>query len=348
MLYVDFSLSDAYKEFELKSPNIRSFLPKDAPIQHDRTTIRYHYTSANALMSILGNSDNEFGKIRFTDARFMNDRSEHLFFVKLLLEYMDKHRKEYPYCQSIISELLLHDHSVDDYTSLRISDFEDFEKDNVMFVKSRHFLFCLCKDFDSLHMWNYYIHNGNYQGYNIGIKLYDFLKSFDAERNDNNDPIRFYCGDVLYSKGKQEKEIEALCKTIEKMKINEGKTPIATQIAMGYLWEYIECYGLFYKDESFSYEKEYRIVIQFELPLAGGSISSYFKENRRGIDYNFFERNGVLVPFLSVPLSKTAVKQITIAPIMENRIASLSMDEFIEANGYNDVKVKQSEIPIRF
>ena len=164
MLYVDFSLSDAYKEFELKSPNIRSFLPKDAPIQHDRTTIRYHYTSANALMSILGNSDNEFGKIRFTDARFMNDRSEHLFFVKLLLEYMDKHRKEYPYCQSIISELLLHDHSVDDYTSLRISDFEDFEKDNVMFVKSRHFLFCLCKDFDSLHMWNYYIHNGNYQG----------------------------------------------------------------------------------------------------------------------------------------------------------------------------------------
>ena len=307
--------------------------------------------SASALMAILSTNNKNYGNVRFTDSRYMNDRSEHLFFVKRLMEYMEHHRMDYPYCQKIINELLLKNHTAEDYTSLRVSEIEETEIGNFLYTNSRHFLFCLSKENDSLHMWNYYIHNGNYQGYNIGIRLYEFLKCFDYktnESNESNDPVSFYCGDVIYKKSKQEKEINALCESIEDFGTKYGNTPYADQFAMAHLWIYIECYGLFFKDESFADEKEYRIVLQFEESLAGSSISSYFKENNRGIDYNFFERNGILVPCLTVPLAKDAVKILTMAPIMESHIASASLQDFLGCNGYNDVEVKQSSIPIRF
>ena len=205
-------------------------------------------------------------------------------------------------------------------------------------------------------MWNYYIHNGNYQGYNIGIHVNDFLKTFANDSSDKSDPIRFYCGDVLYKKADQEKEIEVLCNAIEtfgeKTKPfpdeKNGRFPSNTQLAMAYLWQYIQCCGLFYKDESFADEKEYRIVIQFDRYIANQKVSSFFNSKNTSIKFDFFDRNGVLVPYLSVPLAKEAVKQITMAPTMESRIASISMKEFLESNEYSIVDVKQSTIPIRF
>lgn len=348
MIFLNKSFPDDIKSFDFKSPHIHTFQPKEAHIQPDKKSIRYHYTSANALMTILNAQQNGYGKVRFTDSRFMNDRSEHLFFIKRLLEYIGKHRNNYPFCEEVINKLLLQNHTEDDYISLRVSEIEETKMDVFQYVKSRHFLFCMCNKDDSLQMWNYYIHNGNYQGYNIGIKIFDFLKNFDSETTDNNDPIRFYCGNVLYKKGQQEKEIELLCNFIENFGEKFADTPYAFQFAMARLWMYIDCYGLFFKDERFSEEKEYRIVIQFEEPLAGCSISSYFKSNDRKIEYSFFERNGILVPCLLVPLAQKAVKQITIAPIMENQIAFVSLQEYIEANGYSAVDVKQSTIPIRF
>lgn len=349
MLLLDYSLPNHLKGLSFESKNIRSFQPQDASAQHDRTTTRYHYTSASALMAILGANNNN-GAVRFTDARYMNDRSEHMYFVMLLLEYMEEHRLEYQYCQQVINKLLFEEqpYSLDDYLSLCVPELKDTKMGNYIYKKSRNFLFCLCKNSDSLHMWNYYIHSGNYQGYNLGIKTYSFLKNFDTTSIEENDPIRFYCGDVLYTDRKQKREIEVLCKTIERFGERAGNYPDTLQWAAAYLWQYIECCGLFYKDKSFEDEEEYRIVIQFEGILVGSNISTYFKDVNRGIKYSFFERNGILVPYLSVPLAKEAVTQITMAPIMENRIATLSMEEFLDANGYSEVDVMQSTIPIRF
>lgn len=356
MLLLDFSFSDTLEPFSINSKRIRSFQPHEAKKQRFGKTIRYHYTSANALMAILKGQTKGFGSVRFTDARYMNDRSEHMFFIKCLLEYIDKHRKEYQYCQDIIGDLLLQNHTEKEYLSLSVSELDEFETQDIIFTKTSNFLFCLSKEDDSLHMWNYYIHNGNYQGYNIGIHVNDFLKNFANDSSDKNDPIRFYCGDVIYEKTAQEKEIEILCKAIETFgdktkpfpdeKI--GRFPSNTQLAMAYLWQYIQCCGLFYKDESFADEKEYRIVIQFDRYIANQKVSSFFNSKNTSIKFDFFDRNGVLVPYLSVPLAKEAVKQITMAPTMESRIASISMKEFLESNEYDKVDVEQSTIPIRF
>lgn len=302
-------------------------------------------------MTILNTNKSGFGTVRFTDARFMNDRSEHLFFIKRLLEYMEKHRKEYPFCNEVVNELLLKKHTIEDYITLRVNRIEEPESELISYRTSRHFLFCMCKDNDSLHMWNYYVHNGNYQGYSIGIKIYDFLKCFDISNEDKQDPIRFYCGDVLYKQKKQEEEIEILLNSIEEISQTISKVTdsyLVIQIAMTYLWSYIECCGLFYKDESFSDEKEYRIVIQYDAPLANSTIPSYFETNKQKIQYSYFERNGIIVPCLLVPLAKEAVKQITMAPMLEGQIATASIHDFLETNDYVEVEVKQSAVPIRY
>lgn len=356
MLLLDYSLSDTLEPFSINTNKIRSFQPHEAKKQRHGKFSRYHYTSANALMAILKGQVNGFGSVRFTDARFMNDRSEHMFFIKSLFEFLEKRRTEYQYCQTIVNDLLLNNYSEKDYLSLRVSELEEIEVKNFLFTKSRNFLFCMSNANDSLHMWNYYIHNGNYQGYNIEINVNEFLKSFSSNSDSKADPIRIYCGNVLYEKSSQEKEIEALCNAIElfgektKRFPDEkiGSFPSNSQLAMGYLWLYIEYCGLFYKDQSFSDENEYRIVIQFDEHVAGESISTFFNKKNENINYDFFERNGILVPCLSVPFAKDAVKSITMAPIMENTIAKLSMKEFLEANGYDGIDVNQSTIPIRY
>ncbi len=347
------NLDNTYMQNTLsfQSKNIRSFQPHEAQAQHDRTAIRYHYTSASALMTILKTQNNDYGFVRFTDARYMNDRSEHMFFIKRLLEFMEKHRNDYPHCQEVINELLLKKHTIEEYTSLSISGIEETESELISYRNSRHFLFCMCKESDSLHMWNYYIRNGNYQGYNIGIKIYDFLKSFDHESDEKYDQIRFYCGDVLYKQNKQEEEIDVLCKSIEDIchdQYNSVDKHLLIQIAMAYLWAYIECCGLFYKDESFSDEKEYRIVIQYDVPVAGITLSSFLGANNSRIEYSYFERNGIIVPCLMVPLATDAVKQITMSPMLESQIASASIHDYLETNGYAGVSVRQSSIPIRY
>lgn len=64
-----------------KSGFIQEFQPGDSEREIENT-ILYHYTEANALLSILEN-----GSIRFSDIRYMNDRSETVFFVKRLRKH---------------------------------------------------------------------------------------------------------------------------------------------------------------------------------------------------------------------------------------------------------------------
>ena len=331
----------------------------------DENVVCYHYTSANAMLSILNALDKGYGSIRFTDSHYMNDRSEHMFFIKRLLEFLDKNSEKYPFCQQVINEFLLKKYSIEDFLSLHVSDFGDLfenvettklkqDKESSVFdnlfsrVKSRHFLFCLCRDDDSLHMWNYYLHNGNYQGYNIGIKPLDLLQNLRLPDTEEFDPFLFYYGDVLYTKEQQEKQIKALCNTIESVPKNPNRSNDPLQIGMMILWTYIQCFGLFFKDESFMDEKEFRIVIECHEINQKHDLFTYLRSDKRNIRYTFFERNGILVPCLEIPLAKEAVKQITMAPILESKIAASSVRDFLDWNNYSDVVIKQSAIPIRY
>ena len=83
--------------------------------------------------------------------------------------------------------------------------------------------------------------------------------------------------------------------------------------------------------------------------MAGSDIFTFFNNSDiTNIDFSFFERNGILVPCLNVPIAKNAVKKITMAPMLESKIAPDGIKEYLTINKYKNVEVIQSSIPIRY
>ena len=114
------------------------------------------------------------------------------------------------------------------------------------------------------------------------------------------------------------------------------------------LHRYICSYGMFFKDKSFSDEKEYRVLIEISESRVNNDRKNYANKFNQKIRLDFYERNGMIVPCLMVPFDTSAVKRITMAPIMEKGIAQSGVEEFLKVNNFENVEVKPSEIPIRY
>lgn len=69
-----------------QSHNIKGFSSESNFDESVNKKIVYHYTSPKAFLSILENK-----QVWFTDVRYMNDKSEGKFIVKLLVEFIEKH-----------------------------------------------------------------------------------------------------------------------------------------------------------------------------------------------------------------------------------------------------------------
>ena len=87
-------MRDSNNTFSFNSSLIKSFLPMNGEqsIKQDGKNITYHYTSPEAFLSIVQNQS-----VRFTDVRFLNDKTEGIYFVKALLDFLDKNQGRYPY-----------------------------------------------------------------------------------------------------------------------------------------------------------------------------------------------------------------------------------------------------------
>lgn len=76
-------------ELNFNSRFIQEFTP-DSMAGATESTIVYHYTSPEAFLSIVQGKS-----VRFSDLRYMNDKSESFFFVKRLLEFCDENKEKY-------------------------------------------------------------------------------------------------------------------------------------------------------------------------------------------------------------------------------------------------------------
>lgn len=303
----------------------------------------YHYTSPNAFLSILKNK-----ALRFTDARYMNDKSETLYFLKVLVEFVENRPNTYPLFNEAVNELLK-GNSFEGIKSLSLNEVIFNEVPKLPYKPSRHFLFCMCSECDSLNMWNYYVNNGFYEGYNIGFNIEKLLNTFKVEEENVVDAFLVYHGKVLYKEKQQMLEIEQLAKTIESKRNNwEDK---ALSYAILKLRSYIDAQGLFFKSNKFESENEYRIVIC----IADERIAHSEHESRKYLGYNnkkmyedFCVKRGLIVPYLNVVVPQEAISRITVSPITEFDIAKKSIKELLLASGYSSVPIYQSRIPIRF
>ena len=328
-------------ELSFNSFSISSSKTSDERFSTKNRIIRYHYTSSKNFLKIITDKPS----LRFTDINYLNDHSEMVYCVKCILEFLNNHNEIFPFFKTVVDSLLLNNHAAEEYINLSVSTVDFADNKIYPYNPSRCFVFCMSEAQDSLSMWNYYVQNGKYEGYNIGFDVYDFLKSFDSPQEKVSDPITCHYGKVIYKKREQEEAIRKLAEYIERDSNRAGETAIAHNMVN--LQHYIESHGIFFKDEAFKDEREYRIALIVSNPRINSSRENYVNENLKKMQLGFDEKNGIIVPFMSIPFNKNSVKKITMSPIIEKSIAERSLLELLNNKGYS-AKVVASKIPIRF
>lgn len=316
----------------------------------DENLVVYHYTSAEAFFSIINNSC-----IRFADLKYMNDKSEKIFFIKRLIEFYDNNKLNYPeFCQVV--DILL---KGNDYNLLKQSAVNNVVFNDIKYYPYkpvRTFILCSCCEADSLNMWNYYVKNSQYSGYNIGFSVFRFLKTFDTDKYLSYDKFFVDYGKIIYDIKEQYNKIELLAQQIERNIVQNDRTEKIYKSAALDLRRYIDTKGVFFKSDKFSQEKEFRISINADVEILKNinhSKNNFIGENNKKIKEGFSVKNGLIVPHLEITIPDNSISRITMSPMTEYKIAKESIKELLEIKGFknklnNSIPICHSEIPIRF
>lgn len=307
--------------------------------------IIYHYTSPDAFLSII-----QHQTIRFTDIRYLNDRAEGIYFVKLLFDFLDKNTGKYPFFEEAINQLLKgNDRAKIQSLETTVVHFNEIPR--MPYKAERVFVFCACAEPDLLNMWNYYVNNGAYQGYNIGLRIKELLKTFDTPDQNTIDAFQVYYGNVLYDEKWQMAEIRRFAESIERGVNATPDKQRAIKYAQLNLRAYINAQGAFYKHPKFKAENEFRIIVEIadgRIPHSKKDASGFAGANNKKLVEDFCSKRGLIVPYLSVTLPNNSISRVTVAPMVEFDIAKVSIQELFDTKELSRPPVFKSTIPIRF
>lgn len=314
---------------------IQQFISNETP---SLTSYRYHYTSPEGLKSILDTST-----FRFTDCEFLNDKSEYVYIEKPLFKALEKlEGKIRDEVSSIIKRI--YNNSFNVHESLY-----DPESEVLHTYNARYYAFCASNNSDLLNMWNYYVKNGSYKGYNIGFSTEKLLENlFEI-----GDHIEIFYGSISYS---EEEQIDILTDylieinntlTNRLQEVDSSVSEPELQMEIIYdsteqdIYNRIQLYRLFFKDKAFIHENEYRFIIK--------APTEVITDQQVSIPYNVDLKNSIFSPFLEVNFDKDIIKSITVSPMIEYDITKYGLERYLKLKGYKNVKeIKKSKVPIRF
>ncbi|ROR29185.1 DUF2971 family protein [Mobilisporobacter senegalensis] len=324
----------------MAKPQIRSFYPEKDSLNKGRSTVTYHYTSPTGVKAILGSHS-----IRFTDCQFLNDKSEYIHIHKPLMRALEEIQEDL--FDNSIPEMIRSMFNDNYETELLVivprSDIDP--KLKFRYIKQRYYIFCTSQQRDDLNMWNYYVKGGNYQGYNLGIAVNSILKSFSALKNEN---IELLYGNVLYNESEQIRYIKEGILNIDHSLRDElegiDKIQWGDNIydnAKGEILDFLEGARLFFKDQAFEGEKEFRFIIK--LPI------EYAKRDHSVLSVGYDVKGGIIVPHCTLNIEKASFKSVTLSPMLDKKLAEQGLNRFLTDYGYeNRIDINQSDIPIRY
>ena len=290
----------------------------------------YHYTSPDSFISIFNNK-----KLWFSDSQFLNDRSEYIHIKNIFKE--------------AVESTSLKDADAGFVNYLMGTDYEGFtlkhkpRRKNVLktgfsFLRTRYYLLCASVNSDTHNLWSYYVKNNKYQGCNIGLSIDSLIESISKPEW----KIRY--GLVNYDRDMQIVQLHDKINELDKKyAMKDDMDDLSKNIAIEYFQEELSEYllerCLFYKNPAFEHEKEYRFVI--EVPT---------EEDSNIIDYHV-GNSGLIVPHLQVGFDPDKiVKNITLAPMMEQDVAKLGIQQLLKykCKMKSDIKINFSQIDVRF
>ncbi|MDR2191549.1 MAG: DUF2971 domain-containing protein [Endomicrobium sp.] len=275
---------------------------------NNQIKIIYHYSPPEALESILSHST-----IRFTDCQFLDDKAEFLPYMSDILDEVVNLNKNA--ISHSLKNILTECQRYQIYSAI----LPTITKPSINVTKShislknsyRYYVFCASKDRDSISMWNYYIKNDKYQGYNIGFSVNEILTSLKSLEDKG---INIFHGSIIYDRKKQKQTLNNLIK-----ELNSNKSYDFLNFR-NYIKGEIDKLRLFFKQEAFSNEKEYRFILR--IPNSENNIKNRIK-------------NGVFVPYYEATFDKKKdIKSICCSPRVESELAKQGLHTFLYRNGY--------------
>lgn len=274
----------------------------------------YHYTSANALLSILQKRE-----LRFTDRFYLNDKSEGTYVLELSKENL--------------SELM-------DDTSLQ-SEIKKVIDERIASPQSGNFYVyqCSCStDRDNLALWNYYTKSNDMQGYNIGIRT-DKIDNISIPTPMRDLPV--YAGSVIYNRNNQLNKLRQLLERFGNFQREHDPNNAHIVDLARFAVDKIMMLGIFFKNPYFEVEKEYRIA-----------IVPYIEENGEvyaEIERKFMERYGILIPYFDVAIPNELINGITVSPTMNFETAQKSLQNVLSlSTDLRQEDIIASKIPARY
>lgn len=272
----------------------------------------YHYTSPSGLKGIL-----DSGKIWFTDADYLNDYSEGKYIIDILKFVIEEWRKDNP-DESELGGFL------DSIEQIHTEGVFRHEDKTAELGKAKVFLCCFSENQDSLPMWNYYVKNQKYQGYNM---------RFCSGELSNIDDHEIKLVRVIYDKNQQTNILYSKLEILKKHfhKSEEERNDVK------YLFKR-ELMNLKYvfKNPCFAHEQEIRAMI---------NVSQSEIDENLVVKYRLNE-NGIFVPYVEIAYP-TECTEIMIAPLMNYKTAENSLKSYA-SKFITEVKIGHSKCPVRF
>ncbi|TWO93713.1 DUF2971 domain-containing protein [Bacillus velezensis] len=269
----------------------------------------YHYTNIYGLDGILNKKE-----FWVSHSDFLNDKTELKYTLEIFKTILQDKLKDNDLKDSILNEVHVALELMNTYSTYILS---------------------LSKNGDSNLLWSNYSNN---DGYNIAFSFPDIIKDFKYEQNFFE--YYLYHSSVIYEK---EHHIKAISEVIdyfislaEKFIPSDGYNKIYIK-GITEIVRIIQFFSIFFKDNCFSQEEEYRIA-----------IVPYYREK---IQYDCRISNGTFIPFIKLGFYKDRVKGITIGPKNNIDITLEGLVQFLNLNEYDHISkdsIKNSCIPYRY
>lgn len=294
----------------------------------------FHYTSSSAIQCIL---KKEEISLRFTRIDLVNDTTE----MKSIMKYYSK-----------LCETLLRDNEIDKnfynhirgllpsrkrvyFRDLNPIDFIDGQRVKTLCVSEYvSYVFCFSKLSDSLPMWNYYLKDGIYSGFNLGFSTEGLKSLFHYHSANFSDYSELIV--VEYDQGEKDDIMKDFILALyehresDDAELSDIKSLISKELSK---WQ------CGFKQSCFSHEEEIRLIIH--LPV-NESRTKLRDIDCRSISYDKCDNIPKYI-FTSL-LNKKLLKSIKVSPVFNGYDEILSK---IESMGYIP-KISNSDIPIRF
>ncbi len=281
-------------------------------LQGDTPALLYHYTDITGLIGICGSRS-----LRATNLRFMNDAKELSHAWKLMRGVLAEAKEK----AALSAQLDLID-EIERATSTEWAGYPDFY--SVSFTANG----------DLLSQWRGYGSSGG--GYAIGFDPAGLIQPSSPHPQ----PKRFLHR-VIYDEDIQLRFLRsaadamlALFATVDPSESDVTKSRARVFSAMGELVGF--AFG--FKDPAWAEEQEWRAV--------------HVRPNGDMAGIEFRPDSGIAMPYISLamgtdPEGRLPIRRIVQGPRVNSDIATRSLESLLTANGYSDVDITVSSVPLR-